>query len=83
MSLAVLTDDQIRELLENLTVDELEGFRNALKHTLHDYSTSVQSVADNDIHQPTRTSVTSSMTGATTLFMPSCSPTGVGVKGES
>ena len=82
MSLAVLTDAQIKALLEDLTLDELESFRNALKATLHEYSTSTQAVDDSEIHQPQRTSITSSRTGATTLFMPSSSRYGVGVKGN-
>ncbi len=82
MSLTVLTDDQVKILLESLTLDELESFRNSLKSALHEYSTGTQSVGDGDIHQPLRTSITSERTGAMTLFMPSCSPAGVGVKGE-
>jgi len=81
MSLSVLTDAQIKGLLENLTLDELESFRTALKATLHEYSTNTQAVDDSDIHQPQRTAITSAMTGATTLFMPSSSEAGVGVKG--
>lgn len=83
MSLSVLTDEQIKSLLESMTVDELESFYTDLKSALHDYSVGSQSDGDPDIHQPHRTSVNSSRTGATTLFMPSSSPAGVGVKGES
>ena len=82
MSLAVLTDDQIRGLLENLTAEELEDFRTSLKSTLHDYSTGTQSVEDSDIHQPHRTSIHSNATGATTLFMPSSNMQGIGMKGR-
>jgi ornithine cyclodeaminase/alanine dehydrogenase-like protein (mu-crystallin family) len=78
--LSVLTDDQIRELLENLTTDELETFRNELKGTLHEYSTSTQITEASLLHQPERTSVHSAITGATTLFMPSTSPGGHGIK---
>lgn len=79
MSLSVLTDEQIRLLLESLTVEELESFVLNLKGALHDYSNGSQ--VESDIHQPQRQSVNSSRTGATTLFMPSSSPAGVGVKG--
>ena len=82
MSLAVLTDSQIKDLLENLTLDELEGFRESLKAALHEYSTGTQAVDDGDIHQPLRTSIKSGRTGATTLFMPSSSASGVGMKGK-
>lgn len=81
MSLSVLTDEQIRLLLESLTVDELETFYVNLKGALHDYSNGSQVAGESDIHQPHRQSVNSSRTGATTLFMPSSSPAGVGVKG--
>ncbi|KAK3682476.1 UbiD family decarboxylase [Podospora appendiculata] len=80
MALTVLTDDQIRILLENLTVDELESFRNDLKTALHEYSTGTQVPSQGAIHQPERTSLHNAETGATTLFMPSSSPAGHGVK---
>lgn len=81
MSLTVLTDEQIRLLLESLTADELESFILNLKGALHDYSNGSQVPGESDIHQPHRQTVNSSRTGATTLFMPSSSPAGVGVKG--
>lgn len=82
MSLSILTDDQICALLEDLTIDELESFRDCLQSALHDYSTGTQ-VEDGEIHQPPRTVTRSSRTGATSLFMPSCSPAGLGVKGDT
>lgn len=80
MPLSVLTDDEIRLLLENLTQDDLEPFTAGLKLALHEYSTNTQS-DDTLVHQPERISVHSPATGATTLFMPSTSPGGHGVKG--
>jgi hypothetical protein len=80
MTLTVLTDDQIRSLLENLTPAELEGFRRALASALHEYSTGIK--GETSIHQPERLSVHSNATGATTLFMPSCNSTGHGIKGN-
>jgi len=82
MSLTVLTDDQVRSILEDLSLEEAEALRNSLKAALHQYSTGTQAVTDGDIHQPERTSITSGSTGATTLFMPSSSTAGVGMKGE-
>lgn len=79
MSFTVLKDDEIKLLLESLTVEELEAFYTTLKEALHDYSNGIQS--SSDIHQPHRQSVSSTTTGATTLFMPSSSSAGVGVKG--
>ncbi|KAL2135106.1 hypothetical protein VTI74DRAFT_9816 [Chaetomium olivicolor] len=78
MTLTVLTDDQIRSLLENLTPSELEGFRVALASALHEHSTGIE--AETATHQPERTSVHNTTTGATTLFMPSCNSSGNGIK---
>lgn len=81
MSLVILTDEQIKDLLESMTVDELEGFYMDLRSALHDYSVGAQpDEEDLDIHQPQRIVVNSSRTGAKTLFMPSSSPVGLGVK---
>jgi len=83
MTLSVLSDDQIRSLLENLTVEELNGFQETLRNALYEYSKSTQTDHVDGIYQIERTSVHSKETGATTLFMPSSSSTGNGVKGEA
>ncbi len=79
MSLSVLTDDQIRLLLESLTIEELESFREELKWALHDYSNGTQAIEDGIIHQPHRTTIHNR--GVDTVFMPSASPAGHGIKG--
>lgn len=83
MSLTILKDDEINDLLNVLTVDELESFRSVLKQALYEYSTGTQAIQDGEIQQPPRTSVTSPVTGCTTLFMPSMSTDGLGMKGTS
>ena len=83
MTLSVLTDVQIRALLENLTVEELVGFQRELRGALHEYSTATQTDHVDGVQQPERTTVHSAETGATTLFMPSSSSVGNGVKGAS
>ncbi|XDG06024.1 hypothetical protein ABKA04_005639 [Annulohypoxylon sp. FPYF3050] len=80
MSLTILSDEQIRSLLENLSHEEAEGFIKTLRNALHEYSTGTQSIADGVVHQPERASVHSNTTGATTLFMPSYSALGHAVK---
>ncbi|KAI1373549.1 ornithine cyclodeaminase [Hypoxylon crocopeplum] len=80
MSLTVLSDEQIRGLLESLSHEEAQGFIGTLRNALHEYSTGTQSIHDGVVHQPERTSVHSSTTGATTLFMPSFSALGHAVK---
>jgi hypothetical protein len=82
MSLAILSDDDIRSLLEALSQEETEAFNYSLRCALHEYSTGTQSIGAGLLHQPERTSFHSNVTDATTLFMPSCSPAGHGVKGE-
>lgn len=82
MSLMILSDEQIRSLLENLSHEEAEGFIKTLRNALHEYSTGTQSIADGVVHQPERASVHSNTTGATTLFMPSYSALGHAVKGK-
>ena len=81
MSLAILSDGVIAALLDNLTREEVESFQDELKTALHEYSTGTQSVATSLDNQPARTSTYSEQTGATTMYMPSCSPAGNAVKG--
>lgn len=83
MSLTVLSDEHIRGMLESLNNEEATSFAFAMKSALHEYSTGQQSIDDGLLQQPERTVTQSKATGATTLFMPSCSPAGHGVKGES
>ncbi|KAL7622504.1 hypothetical protein AAE478_008011 [Parahypoxylon ruwenzoriense] len=80
MSLTVLSDEQIRGLLESLTRNEVEELVETLRGALHEYSTSTQSMEDGVVHQPERTVVHSKTTGATTLFMPSFSTFGHAIK---
>lgn len=79
--LTVLNEPEVRALLENLTYDEFESFREPLSTALHDYSTGTQSSQDGDIHQPRRTAITSSATGGETMFVPSSNIGGVSMKG--
>jgi hypothetical protein len=81
MSLAVLSDEAISNLLENLTRKEVQNFQDALETALHEYSTGTQTIDTNPYHQPERTTAYSDRTRATTLFMPSVNPAGHGVKG--
>ncbi|KAI1387750.1 ornithine cyclodeaminase [Hypoxylon trugodes] len=80
MSLTVLSDEQIQGLLENLSHPEADQFVDVVKNALHEYSTGTQSIQDGTVHQPERTVISSKITGATTLFMPSCSTLGHAVK---
>lgn len=81
MALTVLTNSQARAVLDNLTRDQLHGFQAALSKALHEYSTDPKAVEDGTYHQPPRIHHSNPQTGATSLFMPSIGPTGMGVKG--
>ncbi|CAK7266061.1 hypothetical protein SEPCBS57363_001905 [Sporothrix epigloea] len=80
MSLTILKDEEILDLLNSLTLDDFEGFRSVLKQALYEYSTGTQDAKSGEIQQPPRTSITSPVTGGTTLFMPSFSNDGIGMK---
>ncbi|KAF7560573.1 hypothetical protein G7046_g3563 [Stylonectria norvegica] len=76
MTFTVLSNDQTNAILESLSLDELDDFRLVLASALHEFSTN----ADEAFQQPHRTSTLHSDTGATTLYMPSCGPSGMGCK---
>jgi hypothetical protein len=82
MALTVLNDKEVKGLLEELTLEEAGEFVHNLKTALHDYSNGTQSMTDAEIHQPERTVIRSSSNKTTTLFMPSSSQVGYGIKGS-
>jgi hypothetical protein len=84
MSLTVLSDDQVKAVLEDLTLDELDEFRHELSSALHEFSTGMNSEGGGEAYQqPHRITTKHPETCATTLYMPSCGPGGMGCKGES
>ncbi|KAG6219486.1 hypothetical protein E4U26_007258 [Claviceps purpurea] len=80
MALTVLTDSQVKDILEDLTIDELDEFRLVLSSALHEFSNSTEAVGEDVYQQPFRTSTVHSATKATSLYMPSCGPEGMGCK---
>jgi ornithine cyclodeaminase/alanine dehydrogenase-like protein (mu-crystallin family) len=82
MPLTVLTDSNVKEILDNLTKDETEVFQQAMRNCLHEYATASTASAACAENQPNRT-VIESANGKTTLFMPSTSSTSIGMKGLS
>ncbi|KAK8098545.1 UbiD family decarboxylase [Apiospora kogelbergensis] len=80
MSLTVLSDDDIRNILESLTSSETEALADRMRGALREYSTGTQNIDVGSIHQPERTVVHSDATNATTLFMPSINEDGHAVK---
>lgn len=83
MALTVLTDSQVKDILEDLTIDELDEFRLVLSSALHEFSNSTEAVGEDVYQQPLRTSTVHSATKATSLYMPSCGPEGMGCKGTA
>ena len=81
MTLTVLSDGQVKALLESLDLEELEDFRHTLAVALHDYSTNTQAEASGLYQQPHRITTLHPASHATTLYMPSCGPQGMGCKG--
>ena len=82
-SLTVLNDTQVGAILHGLTRDEVEILQKSLRDALHEYSTN----ANNDkeecsFQQPERQQL-DRKDGTTTLFMPSTSSSGIGMKGMS
>lgn len=78
--LTILSDENVADILENLTIEDVKGFQESLRQALHEYSTGTQDQAACASHQPERTSVVSAQ-GVTSLFMPSVSSSGLGIKG--
>lgn len=80
MPLTVLSDGDVRTLLDNLTLEDTKVFQASLSEALNEYSTGTQDVGACASNQPERTA-THSQDGTTTLFMPSMSSVGIGMKG--
>ncbi|KAL5598603.1 hypothetical protein BROUX41_003471 [Berkeleyomyces rouxiae] len=76
----VLTDAQVRDILESLTPAELDVFREDFANALYQYSTDTGIGEDAVFQTPHRTSTYAPKSDATTLYMPSSGPQGMGVK---
>jgi hypothetical protein len=81
MTLTVLSDEQVNTILEGLTLDELDEFSHVLSHSLHEFSTNAQIDDTGAFQQPHRATTWHPETQATTFYMPSCGPEGMGCKG--
>ncbi|RDL39470.1 NAD(P)-binding Rossmann-fold containing protein [Venustampulla echinocandica] len=79
MPLTILSDSNVKELLNNITAGDVELFQVSLQQALHEYSTGIREDGSVSNVQPERTVVENGK-GNTTLFMPSTSSSGIGVK---
>ncbi|KYK55050.1 NAD-binding domain protein [Drechmeria coniospora] len=80
MTFTVLTDAEVSALLEGLDLNELDEFRHVLASALHEFSTNTQADDLGVYQQPHRISTLHPGSEATTLYMPSCGPEGMGCK---
>lgn len=82
-SLTILNDHQVKEILHGLTRDEVESMQKTLRDALHEYSTNANNDTEEcSLQQPERQQL-DRKNGTTTLFMPSTSSSGIGMKGTS
>jgi hypothetical protein len=81
--LTILSDSDVKRLLHSLTKGEVVELQEALRRSLSDYSTAKQSEDAGTLNQPERTVIESDKANGktTTLFMPSTSAAGLGMKG--
>ncbi|EPQ63744.1 hypothetical protein BGT96224_2422, partial [Blumeria graminis f. sp. tritici 96224] len=82
MSLTILTDNQVKYLLNSLTVDDVHSFQDSMRNALHGYATGATFSNNSMEDQPPRT-VVGSKNGTTSLFMPSVTTNNMGVKGSA
>lgn len=78
--LTVLTDDNVKDILHDLTKEDVERIQNSLKKALHEYSTAQQDHPACAANQPERMTMDHN-NGTSTLFMPSKATPGIGLKG--
>ncbi|KUJ21762.1 NAD(P)-binding protein [Mollisia scopiformis] len=79
MPLTVLTDANVKDILQSLDREELLDLQSSMREALHEYATGTTSSGASAANQPNRTVIESS-NGTTTLFMPSTSSSGIGMK---
>ncbi|OCK84954.1 NAD(P)-binding protein [Lepidopterella palustris CBS 459.81] len=81
MPLTILSDSDVRVLLQSLTKQDILDLQQSLADALHYYSTSTEDNSNGccSSYQPLRTALKRS-DGQTTLFMPASSNDGLGVK---
>ncbi|KAG9235901.1 hypothetical protein BJ875DRAFT_254485 [Amylocarpus encephaloides] len=79
MPLTVLSDGDVKTLLSQLTKQDVEHLQGSLTQSLHEYSTRTNKEGCCSNNQLERT-VLESHKGTTTLFMPSMSSAGIGMK---
>lgn len=83
MTFTVLSDPQINDLLEGLSIDEIEDLRKALAQALNQYSGGAQDVEGDVFQEPREASTLHTETRVKTRFASACGPGGIASKGEA
>ncbi|KAG0648858.1 hypothetical protein D0Z07_4694 [Hyphodiscus hymeniophilus] len=79
-SLTILNDTEVKSLLHNLHREEVEALQKTLRDALYEYSTNANKDKEEcSFQQPERQQLDRN-NGTTTLFMPSTSSAGIGMK---
>ena len=82
MSFTVLNENEIRCLLKNVTLSELEAFQEALQVSLRENTASPPAIDKADTRSANSVYVRFPEVGSTTVFTPLACPLGHGVKGK-
>ncbi|KAH6723971.1 hypothetical protein BKA61DRAFT_727744 [Leptodontidium sp. MPI-SDFR-AT-0119] len=80
MPLTILSDENVKEVLNSLTKEDVATLQIAMRNSLHEYATGTTNSGACADNQPKRTVIESASTGTTTLFMPSISSSSLGIK---
>lgn len=77
----ILTDNNVKQILHDLRKHDVEAMMASLETALHQYSLGTGNECRASSNQPERT-ILESANGSTTQFMPSMTPTTLGIKGK-
>ncbi|KAI9049056.1 hypothetical protein LZ554_006904 [Drepanopeziza brunnea f. sp. 'monogermtubi'] len=80
MPLTILSDDNVKEILHNLTRDDVAALQIAMRNAMDEYATGTTNSGACADNQPKRTVIESAGNSTTTLFMPSISSSSIAIK---
>jgi len=81
-AVTILTDNNVKQILHDLRKQDVEAMMVSLETALHQYSMGTGNECRASSNQPERT-ILESANGSTTQFMPSMTPTTLGIKGKA
>lgn len=83
MALTVLDEDQVNQVLESLSSEQLTSFRQTLSEALHEFSTSVQAGPSGPYQQPPGVKTANPASSTVSLYAPVSGPEGMSCKGKT